>query len=64
VPGREYARGGYQGRSPTHSTVLVTNEPGWYLVQVFNYGAASVAYRLDITGLPNPPSPATDAIAP
>jgi hypothetical protein len=50
VPGREYARGGRQdGASVTHSTVLVTNEPGTYLVQVYSYNPRLIAYRLTLT---------------
>jgi hypothetical protein len=55
--GREYTRGGYQGKSPTHSTTLVTSEPGTYLVQVFNYGPAPIQYQLSATGLAPPESP-------
>jgi len=50
VPGREYARGGRQdGASVTHSTVLVTSEPGTYLIQVYSYNPRLIAYRLTLT---------------
>jgi hypothetical protein len=57
--GREYTRGGYQGKSPTHSTTLITNEAGTYLVQLFNYGPAPIQYHLSASGLPVPRTPVT-----
>jgi hypothetical protein len=46
--GREYARGDYQGRTPTHSATLVSDEPGTYLVQVVSTNPAAVGYRLTL----------------
>jgi hypothetical protein len=47
--GREYARGGLQERGPTYATTLSSDERGTYLVQVYNYGRQTIAYRLEVT---------------
>jgi hypothetical protein len=47
--GREITRGGYTGRSPTHTTTVHADEPAVYLVQVNNYGRGAIDYRLQLT---------------
>ena len=53
-PGRIYATSGIQpGLSPNITADLVSDDAGWYVVQVYNYGAqVPVGFTIWTTGLP------------
>jgi hypothetical protein len=64
--GREYTKAeALRDANPTASTILSTEEPGEYYVQVYNYAPnpdAVVTFQLSATNLPPQPTPA--AVAP